>query len=202
MDTLLTSSPFRATSPPSSWRPWPSSGHSGSSSDRMRRPQPHPRSQLSSKHNLIELVRAWVAATPRHCLPRVSQCGQEGSYSLDRRHPATLIAHCASSSPALPMSLALKQLLQHHPRSAHPSSSNPPSSSSPRPVPRHPRVPQIAQCSPQSAASGFRLCQLVRPPPSVRFYACATTHSPSEPHIFRLLCSPSAPVHCSLTCLG
>ena len=171
MDTLLTSFPFRAISPPSSWRPWPSSGHSGSSSDRMRRPQQHPRSQLSSKQNLIELVRAWVAATPRHCLPRVSQCGLQGSYSLDHcRHPATLIAHCASSSPALPMSLGLKQLPWQAPVSSpffHPYLIF-------TPVPRHsahafPKLHSAAHNHPPLASDCVNWCG----PPSMRFYAAA-----------------------------
>ena len=163
MDTLLTSSPFRATSPPSSWRPWLSSGHSGSSSDRMRRPQQHPRSQLSSKQNLIELVRAWVAATPRHCLPRVSQCGLQGSYSLDHcRYPATLIAHCASSSPALPMSLALKQLLWHDapvssPFFFHPPPHLPPPARSPR-THAFPKLHSAAHNQPPLASDCVNWC--------------------------------------------
>ena len=93
VDTLLTSSPFRATSPPSSWRPWPSSGHSGSSSDRMRRPQRHPRSQLSSKQSLIELVRAWVAATPRH--PLSSACESvRAAGQLFTGPPPSCNTHC------------------------------------------------------------------------------------------------------------
>ena len=120
-----------------------------------------------------------MAATPHHSLPRVSQCGQ-GSYSLDRRRPATLIAHCASSSPALPMSLGLKHLLW---RDAPVSSLffHPPLIFSRSPAAPHPRGPQIAQCSPQSPAPGFRLCQLVRP--SLYEILCCCTPTPSEPHI-------------------
>ena len=66
----------------------------------------------------MELVRAWVAATPtttRHTLPRVTQCGWNGRlFTRPLRRPATLIAHCASSSSALPMSLVgQKPMLWH-----------------------------------------------------------------------------------------
>ena len=201
VDTLLTSSPFRATSPPSSWRPWPSSGHSGSSSDRMRRPQRHPRSQLSSKQSLIELVRAWVAATPRH--PLSSACESvRAAGQLFTGPPPSCNTHCPLCQliPCPPNESRFKTVAL----ASYPGQLTlllPPPSLiflPPTPTP-HPRVPQIAQCSPQSAASGFRLCQLVRPPPSVRFYAQPTTHSQSESHIF---VSPAHVHLCSLTCLG
>ena len=121
-----------------------------------------------------------MAATPSHSLPRVSQCGQ-GSYSLDRRHPATLIAHCASSSPALPMSLGSKQLLWHDAPVSSPFFQP---SLIFLPVPRPPRThafPKLhsaAHNHPPLASDCVNWCG----PPSLRFYACCTP-TPSQPHI-------------------